>query len=96
MLSSEHGVFTSTEDAKDESKSKPKGKKTARNDDDDESDGSGSDSDDSLVKALKAKKRAPPTKGGKKKQSTDALFRVNWWRIVLGKRLIPVTCSRFV
>lgn len=44
-----------------------------------------SDSDDSPVLALKKKKRAPAAKGGKKKKpSMDALFKLNWWRIVLG------------
>lgn len=89
MLSSEHGTFTSASNAKDasKSKSKSKSKKAAIDSEDEDESDSGSDSDDSLVKALKAKKRAPPAKGGKKKPTMDALFRLNWWRIVLGELL---------
>lgn len=74
-LASEHATFSSNTEVKDASKSK--GKKDS-NDDEGESFGS----DDSLTKAIK--KRAPAAKGGKKKPPMDALFRLNWWRIVLG------------
>ena len=55
--------------SKDESKSKGKGKKKSQDDDSD----SGSDSDDMP--------RRPAPKRGKTK---DVLFRIKWWRIVLG------------
>lgn len=88
IVSSEHGVYAA--DAKDETKGKSKSKskkQTLDSSDDDDASGSRSDSDSSAVgKTLKTKARAAP----RKKAAKDALFRVKWWRIVLGK---PGTCD---
>jgi hypothetical protein len=55
-------------------------------DDSDESDESGGPTDRRLMKAIGSKKKAirRATSGVK-----DALFRVKWWRIVLGKNAPP-------
>lgn len=81
IVSSEHGVFAAN--AKDETKgkSKSKGKKDS-SDSDEASESGGSDSDSSAIgKTLVAKKKTAT----RKKPAKDALFRVKWWRIVLGR-----------
>lgn len=71
IVSNEHATFAP--ETKDESKAKGK-KKSAQ------SDGDNSDDSDNIFK--RAKK--PAAKAAKKK---DALFRVKWWRVVLGTYL---------
>ena len=71
---------TYSEDAKDESKSK--GKKSKKGEDDDDSDESDSD-DIRFVRKPVSKKK-------------DALFRVKWWRVVLGtSTLLCVACADY-
>lgn len=81
IVASEHGAFKP--DAKDESKgkSKAKAKKQDSSDSDDYSDGDDpSDSSANFGKTLTKK----PSASSRKKQAKDALFRIKWWRIVLG------------
>ena len=68
-----------TPDAKDESKSKAKKKQSQDNSDDE-------DDDDGIQKRLKA-----ASKRGKQK---DALFRVKWWRVVLGELMSCTSLQR--
>ena len=80
IVSSEHGAYAA--DAKDETKGKAKAKNTKNLSDSDDASESGSDSDSSAIgKTLVGKKKAAPKKAAK-----DALFRIKWWRIVLGRR----------
>jgi hypothetical protein len=78
IVSSEHGVFRP--DAKSEGKGKPKTKKKEVSDSDDDSDSDASSSSGNFGKTLTKKKTT-----SSKKQGKDALFRVKWWRIVLGR-----------
>lgn len=81
IASSEHGAYVA--DAKDEGKGKSKAKKDSS--DSDGGSGSESDSDSSAIgKTLVAKKKAAA-----KKPAKNALFKVKWWRIVLGEIEIP-------
>ena len=66
-------------DSKNEGKGKGKGKKKGQESDSDE------DSDD-FTKRIKAS-----TRRGKQK---DALFRVKWWRVVLGWSLFRLRSSQ--
>lgn len=74
-MASEHGTFAP--DAKDEGKSNNKGKSKEPSDSED-------DSTDDIRQYLRKNKK-PTTKVSKKK---DALFRMKWWRIVLGRYLL--------
>lgn len=79
IVSSEHGAFIF--DATDEGKGKSKSKKQASSDSESDDDSDNSDSSsENFGKTIRPKKKAAP-----KKQSRDALFRIKWWRIVLGK-----------
>lgn len=88
ILSSEHGAFIP--DAKDEGKGKGKTKKkgSSDSDDGDEVDEIDSDSSSNFGRTLTKKKSAP----ARKTQVKDALFRVKWWRIVLGKFIMRNDC----
>jgi hypothetical protein len=83
IVSSEHGAFKP--DAKDEGKGKGKAKTKKKDASDSDSDDLDDDSDNSDSSAENfgrtlAKKKKPTSK----KQAKDALFRIKWWRIVLG------------
>jgi hypothetical protein len=89
VVSSEYAAFTG--DAKDESGAKTKKKKKAASESDSESGDSDSSSNfGKTLKQARTAKKAPAKKKGKK---LDALFGVQWWRIVLGeptRRLLSV------
>jgi SNF2 family DNA or RNA helicase len=88
IVASEHGAFKP--DAKNEgkAKSKSKKKKDASDSDDDDDDSDDSDSSGGGFGKTLAKKK----KTTSKKQAKDALFRIKWWRIVLGE----IACDCFV
>lgn len=72
-MASEHGTFDP--ETKDEGKGKGKGKSKVAS----ASDSEDEDSDD-IAKFLQRNKK--PT--GRVPKKKDALFRVKWWRIILG------------
>ena len=83
IVASEHGTFDP--DTKNEGKGKSKGKSKTPSP-------SGSDDEgiDDIAKFLQKNKK-PPSKVPKKK---DALFRVKWWRIILGTlAILPLIAS---
>ena len=84
IVASEHGAFKP--DAKDEGKAKGKSKKKDLSDSesDDELDNSDSSAENFGKTLVPKKKKAAP-----RKQAKDALFRIKWWRIVLGKITPP-------